>query len=99
MKENDFIHMPDEMILALAYDLQLSAMKRLKGMYSECEITVNEGTPEEDLVTDEIAFAAMKVECDRKAKEILIQDFRWEFDGDEDLFERLGIDLDKCFKI
>lgn len=98
MTEKDFTHLPDEMILALAYELQHSAMKRLNAMCSECESIVNEGTPEEDSVTDEIAFATMKFECNRKAKETLVKDFRWQFDGDEDLFDQLGIDLDKCFK-
>lgn len=99
MTEKLFIQMSDEMILALAYELQFSAMKRLNAMYGECDTLVNEGTPEEDIVTDEVTFAAMKAECNRKAMEILTRDFRWEFDGDEDLFKRLGIDIDKCFNI
>lgn len=98
MKEEKINKLSDEMILALAYELQFSAMKRLNAMYGECDTLVNEGTPEEDIVTDEVKFAA-KAECNRKAMEILTKDFRWEFDGDEDLFKRLGIDIDKCFII
>ena len=80
MKEEKINKLSDEMILALAYELQFSAMKRLNAMYGECDTLVNEGTPEEDIVTDEVKFAAMKAECNRKAMEILTKDFRWEFD-------------------
>lgn len=54
MKEEKINKLSDEMILALAYELQFSAMKRLNAMYGECDTLVNEGTPEEDIVTDEV---------------------------------------------
>lgn len=86
----------DAELLAWTVELLSRVEKRLEHLQEACVDCDNKGTEDEDnYVFNEQKYNAEKLKINEKAKELLDINFNFRFFPEEDLFERVGVELPK----
>ena len=80
-------------ILTWIIELSDYLNKRLESLKDNCSDTVNEGSDEEERVLNPLKYQTEKMKINGKAIQLLYNNFTYERDETENLFEIYGIDV------